>query len=235
MEIPNCRRWGLCTFLGLPPEDVEHPGEIVREGKWVYVKVIGISTTETGTLRIDLSMSEVNQETGADLNSSNERSVSTFGKTGKTEPPDLYSIHHATIRSVQTYGAFCRLDGYRKEGLVHVSAIYANQRVEAAGDVLRVGEKVWVKVVEIKPGTGPTDYKIALSMKAVDQTTGADVEPSIAGGANAVPMGVRQSSSNGGGFGGHGEPCSSRSAWMSSGSVAGDAGRTMVTAEEARH
>ena len=50
---------------------------------------------------------------------------------------------------------------------MHVSAIYANQRVEAAGMFCAsVG-----KVVEIKPGTGPADYKIALSMKAVDQTT----------------------------------------------------------------
>ncbi|XP_054619783.1 nucleolar protein of 40 kDa [Dunckerocampus dactyliophorus] len=88
--------------------------------------------------------------------------------------PPLYSISKGEVVSVQTYGAFVRLPGYKKEGLVHVSEMSAT-RVESASEIVDVGEKVWIKVIgrEIQGDK----IKLSFSMKAVNQGTGRDLDP----------------------------------------------------------
>ncbi|XP_061753146.1 nucleolar protein of 40 kDa [Nerophis ophidion] len=88
--------------------------------------------------------------------------------------PPLYSISKGEVVSVQTYGAFVRLPGYKKEGLVHVSEMSAT-RVESASEIVDVGEKVWIKVIgrEVQGDK----IKLAFSMKAVNQGTGRDLDP----------------------------------------------------------
>jgi hypothetical protein len=41
-------------------------------------------------------------------------------------------------------------------------------------EVVKVGEKVWVKVVEVEDGGGAGGARVSLSMKHVDQGTGKD-------------------------------------------------------------
>lgn len=88
--------------------------------------------------------------------------------------PPLYCISKGEVVSVQTYGAFVRLPGYKKEGLVHVSEMSAS-RVENASEIVDVGEKVWIKVIgrEIQG----EKVKLSFSMKAVNQGTGRDLDP----------------------------------------------------------
>ncbi|XP_041665098.1 nucleolar protein of 40 kDa [Cheilinus undulatus] len=88
--------------------------------------------------------------------------------------PPLYSIFKGEVVSVQTYGAFVRLSGYKKEGLVHVSEMSAS-RVENPSEIVDVGEKVWIKVIgrEIQGDK----VKLSFSMKAVNQGTGRDLDP----------------------------------------------------------
>ncbi|XP_061902250.1 nucleolar protein of 40 kDa isoform X2 [Entelurus aequoreus] len=88
--------------------------------------------------------------------------------------PPLYSISKGEVVSVQTYGAFVRLPGYKKEGLVHVSEMSAT-RVESASEIVDVGEKVWIKVIgrEVQGDK----IKLSFSMKAVNQGTGRDLDP----------------------------------------------------------
>uniref|UniRef100_A0A3Q0T4F9 Zinc finger CCHC domain-containing protein 17 n=1 Tax=Amphilophus citrinellus TaxID=61819 RepID=A0A3Q0T4F9_AMPCI len=88
--------------------------------------------------------------------------------------PPLYSIAKGEVVSVQTYGAFVRLPGYKKEGLVHVSEMSAS-RVESASEIVDVGEHVWIKVIgrEIQGDK----VKLSFSMKAVNQGTGRDLDP----------------------------------------------------------
>ena len=57
-----------------------------------------------------------------------------------------------------------------KDGLVHVSEI-RNERVENVRDALAEGQEVKVKVLEIDPRG-----KVRLSMRVVDQETGAELE-----------------------------------------------------------
>ncbi|XP_071776263.1 zinc finger CCHC domain-containing protein 17 [Centroberyx gerrardi] len=88
--------------------------------------------------------------------------------------PPIYSIAKGEVVSVQTYGAFVRLPGYKKEGLVHVSEMSAS-RVENASEIVDVGEQVWIKVIgrEIRGDK----VKLSFSMKAVNQGTGRDLDP----------------------------------------------------------
>uniref|UniRef100_A0A8C5G8G0 Zinc finger CCHC domain-containing protein 17 n=1 Tax=Gouania willdenowi TaxID=441366 RepID=A0A8C5G8G0_GOUWI len=83
--------------------------------------------------------------------------------------PPLYSIFKGEVVSVQTYGAFVRLPGYRKQGLVHVSEMSAS-RVESASEIVDMGEQVWIKIQGDK-------VKLSFSMKAVNQGTGRDLDP----------------------------------------------------------
>jgi polyribonucleotide nucleotidyltransferase len=57
-----------------------------------------------------------------------------------------------------------------KDGLVHVSEM-RNERVEKPTDVVTEGQAVKVKVLEIDPRG-----KVRLSMRVVDQETGAELE-----------------------------------------------------------
>jgi polyribonucleotide nucleotidyltransferase len=70
---------------------------------------------------------------------------------------------------VMEFGAFVNFFGAR-DGLVHISQLAAN-RVQKTSDVVKEGDKVRVKLL------GFDDRgKTRLSMKAVDQTTGEDLE-----------------------------------------------------------
>ena len=56
-----------------------------------------------------------------------------------------------------------------RDGLVHISEL-APQRVATVGDVVKEGDTVKVKCIGFDRG------KVKLSMKRVDQETGADLE-----------------------------------------------------------
>ncbi|XP_072303618.1 zinc finger CCHC domain-containing protein 17 [Eucyclogobius newberryi] len=88
--------------------------------------------------------------------------------------PPMFSICKGEVVSVQTYGAFVRLPGYKNQGLVHVSEMSAS-RVESASEIVDVGEQVWIKVIGKE--TQGEKVKLSFSMKAVNQGTGRDLDP----------------------------------------------------------
>ena len=75
------------------------------------------------------------------------------------ESVKIDSVLTGTVESIQTYGAFIRLEN-GLSGLVHVSQI-CEKRIKTPADVLKRGEEVTVKVIGIKDG------KISLSIKAL--------------------------------------------------------------------
>lgn len=79
------------------------------------------------------------------------------------------TILEGTVESLQTYGAFIDLkDGL--SGLVHISQI-CQKRIKKPSEVLRVGDKVKVKVLNTNDG------KISLSIKAVaEEQEASEVE-----------------------------------------------------------
>lgn len=76
------------------------------------------------------------------------------------------TILEGVVESLQTYGAFVDLkDGL--SGLVHISQI-SQKRIKKPSEVLKVGDKVKVKVLNTNDG------KISLSIKAVEEAQEAE-------------------------------------------------------------
>ena len=55
------------------------------------------------------------------------------------------------VRDSRVLGAFVKMEGHERHGLVHVSQM-VNQRVERVEDVLQADMMVWVKVLEVTRG-----------------------------------------------------------------------------------
>ncbi|KCZ49619.1 MULTISPECIES: polyribonucleotide nucleotidyltransferase [unclassified Hyphomonas] len=82
--------------------------------------------------------------------------------------PEVGEIYQGTVVGLKDFGAFVNFFG-PKDGLVHVSQM-ANERVGHPKDVVKEGDKVWVKLL------GFDDRgKVRLSMKVVDQETGKEL------------------------------------------------------------
>lgn len=78
------------------------------------------------------------------------------------------TVLEGTVESLQTYGAFVDLkDGL--SGLVHISQI-CQRRIKKPSEVLKVGDRVKVKVLNTNDG------KISLSMKAVEEQQTEEME-----------------------------------------------------------
>ncbi|XP_051948668.1 nucleolar protein of 40 kDa [Xyrauchen texanus] len=88
--------------------------------------------------------------------------------------PPMYSILKGEVVSVTAYGAFVKITGYRKQGLVHKSEMSAC-RVENPAEIVDVGERVWIKVIGRE--INGDKVKLSFSMKAVNQGTGRDQDP----------------------------------------------------------
>lgn len=73
------------------------------------------------------------------------------------------SIFEGTVESLMPYGAFVQMDN-GLSGLVHISKI-SMKRIKKPSEVLSVGQKVKVKVLEVKDG------KISLSIRDVETNT----------------------------------------------------------------
>jgi polyribonucleotide nucleotidyltransferase len=89
--------------------------------------------------------------------------------SGIVEEPEVGKIYDGKVVNLVDFGAFVNFMG-GKDGLVHVSEI-RNERTEKVSDVLAEGQEVKVKVLEIDPRG-----KVRLSMRVVDQETGAELE-----------------------------------------------------------
>jgi polyribonucleotide nucleotidyltransferase len=78
------------------------------------------------------------------------------------------AIYNGKVVRVVDFGAFVNFLG-NQDGLCHISEL-ANERVGKVTDVVKEGDQVKVKVLAIDDRG-----KIKLSMRAVDQTTGAEL------------------------------------------------------------
>ena len=85
--------------------------------------------------------------------------------------PEVGTIYHGKVVSILDFGAFVQiLPG--KEGLLHVSEI-AWEKTENVADVLKIGDEVDVKLLEIDEKTG----KMRLSMRVLKDKPEGYVEP----------------------------------------------------------
>ncbi|QNQ80483.1 30S ribosomal protein S1 [Lactobacillus sp. PV034] len=134
---------GLVHISEISYKHIEKPSDVLKAGQDVKVKVIGIDNDRN---RISLSIKQT-------LPSPFEEATS-----GLTEG----DIIEGEVKTLTSFGAFIEVtDGI--QGLVHVSEI-SNKHVEKPSDVLKVGDKVKVKVLNIDP----SDRRISLSIKQAD-------------------------------------------------------------------
>ncbi len=91
---------------------------------------------------------------------------------GITAEAEIGTIYNGTVVKTADFGAFVNFLG-AKDGLVHISEL-ANERVSKTTDIVNQGDKVKVKVI------GFDDRgKVKLSMRVVDQATGADITEQV--------------------------------------------------------
>ena len=67
-----------------------------------------------------------------------------------TEELEIDKTYTGTVERILQFGAFVNL-GYGKEGMIHISKL-SSKRVEKVEDVVKVGDKVEVKVIKIEKG-----------------------------------------------------------------------------------
>ena len=90
---------------------------------------------------------------------------------GITAVPEVDTVYHGKVVSILEFGAFVEiLPG--KEGLLHISEIDWN-KTEKVEDVLKVGDEVDVKLLEIDAKTG----KMRLSRRVLIEKPEGYVEP----------------------------------------------------------
>ena len=114
---------------------------------------------------------------------------------GITMEAEVGKIYDGKVVNIVDFGAFVNFMG-GKDGLVHVSEM-KNERVASPKDVVSEGQEVKVKVLEIDPRG-----KVRLSMRVVDQETGAELEdtrPPREAGADRPPRSDRGPRREGGG------------------------------------
>ena len=91
---------------------------------------------------------------------------------GITAEAEVGKIYNGKVVKTAEFGAFVNFLG-AKDGLVHISEL-ASERVNKTSDVVAQGDAVKVKVI------GFDDRgKVKLSMRVVDQTTGADISEEV--------------------------------------------------------
>jgi polyribonucleotide nucleotidyltransferase len=133
---------------------------------------------------------EICEETGAKIDIEDDGTVKVAAVTGTSgeaavkrirdivAEPELGVIYNGTVVKTVDFGAFVNFLG-AKDGLVHISELQ-NGRTEKTTDICKEGDSVKVKVI------GFDDRgKVKLSMKRVDQETGADLEAAEAAGEDA--------------------------------------------------
>ncbi|MEO9613745.1 MAG: polyribonucleotide nucleotidyltransferase [Nitratireductor sp.] len=123
---------------------------------------------------------EIVEKTGAKINidddgtvkiaSSNAKEIEAAKKWIHTivAEPEVGEIYEGTVVKTADFGAFVNFFGPR-DGLVHISQL-ANERVAKTTDVVKEGDKVFVKLMGFDERG-----KVRLSMKVVDQETGKEV------------------------------------------------------------
>ncbi len=123
---------------------------------------------------------EIVEKTGAKINieddgtvkiaSSNAKEIEAAKKWIHTivAEPEVGEIYEGTVVKTADFGAFVNFFGPR-DGLVHISQL-ASERVSKTTDVVKEGDKVWVKLMGFDERG-----KVRLSMKVVDQATGKEI------------------------------------------------------------
>lgn len=135
---------GLVHISEMAWSHVEHPSEVVKEGDSIRVKVLKVDPANE---RISLSIKAAQPGPWQRVDSELE----------------IGAIITGTVKRLASFGAFVEvLPGI--EGLVHISQI-AHRHIATPHEVLKEGEEVKVKVLDINP----QEKRVSLSIKETEE------------------------------------------------------------------
>lgn len=150
---------GLVHVSELSWKHIDHPSEVVEVGQPVTVEVLDVDMDRE---RVSLS-----------LKATQEDPWQTFARTHR-----IGQVVPGKVTKLVPFGAFVRVeDGI--EGLVHISEL-AQRHIEVPEQVAKVGDEVFVKVIDIDLER----RRISLSLKQADEgidPNSEDFDPSLYG------------------------------------------------------
>jgi small subunit ribosomal protein S1 len=153
---------GLLPVSEISYQRIRHPSDVVKEGDTVKLVVLSVDPSQR---RISFSLKQAGPDPWK-----------TVG--------DRYAVGmtvNGTVTRLADFGAFVELEA-GLEGMVHISEL-SNQRVRTPGDVVKVGQEVGVRVLEIDA----ENRRVSLSMrqppaaKAGGAVTAAAAAPVVPG------------------------------------------------------
>ena len=151
---------GRFHILGIMNQTISKPSQQVSKYA-PRIETLKIPVDKIGALigpggKIIKALSEQYHVT---INTENDGTVTIYGRdsssalgakaavTGIVEDPEVGRIYEGTVKCIKDFGAFIEiLPG--KEGLCHISKL-SRSRIERVSDVLKEGQKVPVKLLEI--------------------------------------------------------------------------------------
>ncbi|MFO7850475.1 MAG: S1 RNA-binding domain-containing protein, partial [Spirochaetia bacterium] len=153
-------RAGRLHILGIMNETIEVPRDSLSE----YAPKIATIKVEEDQIGMIIgpggkTIKSLSEQSGADVNIDDYGRITIYGKTQEqankaeeliqqlVEEPEPGKIYEGTVKRIVDFGAFVEiLPG--KEGLCHISKL-ARHRVESVEDVLELGQKIPVKLMEV--------------------------------------------------------------------------------------
>lgn len=142
---------GLVHLSEISWDRIQHPGEVLKVGQEIKVKVISIDRDKK---RIGLSIRQLQDDPW-----SNQAGAFTVGQ-----------LVQGKITRLTKFGAFAQLEG-DIEGLIHISEL-SEKRIEHPKEVLKEGETVTLRVIKIDPA----NHRIGLSLRRVDSMAYAEMD-----------------------------------------------------------
>lgn len=142
---------GLVHLSEVSWERVQHPGEVLKVGDEVKVKVISVDKEKK---RIGLSIKALQSDPWQD-------------KVGKFKVGQLVE---GTITRLTKFGAFARLEG-DVEGLIHISELSEN-RINHPKESVKEGDSLTLRVIRIDAD----QRRIGLSLRKVDSAAYTDLD-----------------------------------------------------------
>ena len=134
---------GLVHVSEISHTRVNNPGDVLKSGQTIEVKILDMKDLGGDRERISLSLKALQPDPWSNLSFREGQVI-----TGK-------------VVSIQNFGAFVEV-APGIEGLVHISQLSAEKRVNNPSEIVSVGQEVQVRVQDIDR----VQHRITLSMKA---------------------------------------------------------------------
>ncbi len=142
---------GLVHLSEISWDSIQHPGEVLKVGQEVKVKVISVDREKK---RIGLSIRQLQEDPWI------HRSAQF----------QVGQLVEGTITRLTKFGAFARIAD-DMEGLIHISEI-SEKRIEHPKEVLKEGDVVTLRVIKIDT----ENHRIGLSLRRVESQAYADID-----------------------------------------------------------